>query len=235
MFYYVTSFKKRENMGHKRSIIKISIVFIAIAICVFLGIKYNLIGKIDIHAAKYYIKSYGHFAGLIFILFFSIRTLFIIFPYSIMVILGGNIFGFRRAFAYSMISVFISATFAFYISRFAGKDFVQKLLRGKMKQLDTEIERHGFKIIFFMRISTIFPFDILNFAVGLSKVRYRDFILGTILGIIPETFSLVYFGKNLNHPFSSKFYIAVIMLILTIAIPFTASKIRKSGKYKKSS
>jgi uncharacterized membrane protein YdjX (TVP38/TMEM64 family) len=216
-------------MRNKRNIFKLSVVLVTIVICIIIGIKYNLIGKIDVNAIKDYITSYGHFAALVFILFFCLRTLLIIFPYSIVVILGGNIFGSTKAFLYSLISVFISATLAFFIGRLTGKEFVQKLLRGRMKDLDVKIEKHGFKIIFLMRVSIIFPFDILNFAAGLSKVRYRDFIFATLLGIIPETFSLTYLGSNLSNPFSYEFYLAIALVILTIAVPFTVSK-RKQKK-----
>ncbi|MCX8128970.1 MAG: TVP38/TMEM64 family protein [Clostridia bacterium] len=213
-------------MRNKKSIIKITAVLITLSVSIYFGIRFNLIGEINLQGIKDYIYSYGNFAALVFILFFTLRTLFVIFPFSVMVILGGNIFGFTNALVYSMISAFLSASFAFYISRFAGKDFVQKLLKGRMEKLDLKIERHGLKIIFLMRISSIFPFDILNFTAGLSKVKYRDFILGTIIGIAPETFSLSYLGKNLDNPFSSKFYIAIALVILTIAIPFIISKVR---------
>lgn len=207
-------------------IVLLSVVLIVVAIIVFALFKFSVFGKF-MGKSEEYIGYCGKFASLIYILIFSLRTLFVFFPYSLMVTLGGGIFGYFEGFIYSMLAVFISATFAFYISRFFGMNTVNKLLRGKIKRFDLNIEEHGFKIILFMRVSLIFPFDILNFAAGLTKVRYRDFILGTLLGILPETFSLSYLGANLKNPYSMNFIISIIMVILLVIIPLAVKKFKK--------
>lgn len=207
----------------------IVIIIILVIIIVFAGLfiyKQDFIKGITFHNAQEYISSFGHFAALIFIAISSVRTLLIFFPFFIMVVLGGSIFGPLYGFIYSMISVFISANIAFMISRYLGKDSVQKLLRGRAKNVNLKIEQHGFKIIFLMRISSIFPFDILNYMAGLTKVKYKHFIFATVLGGIPEIFSLTYLGENIKSPFSVNFIIAIILVIVTVAVPFIISKMK---------
>ncbi|MCX7711666.1 MAG: TVP38/TMEM64 family protein, partial [Clostridia bacterium] len=150
-----------------------------------------------------------------------------------MVVLSGRLFGPLLGFIYSMISVFTSASLAYFISRYLGKDFVEKLLRGKIQQLDEKAETHGFKIVLVMRLSSVFPFDVFNYALGLTKVKYKDFILGTIIGIIPETFSLTFMGSSLHSPKSGKFFIAVAMLLLTMGVPLIYKKLKKKKEEKK--
>lgn len=216
-------------MKYKNIVIKILIALIVLSAVGYFVYRSKLIEKIDLQAAQNYINSYGNFAAFIYVLIFAVRTLLVLFPYSLMVVLGGSLFGPLYGFIYAMISVFVSANIAFFASRFLGKDFVQKLLKGKIKYLDSKIGQHGFKIIFFMRISTIFPFDILNFAAGLTRVGYKDFILATVSGVMPETFSLVYLGDNLKRPFSIEFVIAIALVLVTVTLPFIYNKLRKKN------
>ena len=227
-------------MRRKSLIISSAVVILATAVIVYLFIQYNIEIRLFVHKfyksyivnfslVKSYIKSFGKYAVIAFILIFVLRTFLLIFPYSLMVIFGGSMFGWRWGFLYSMIAVFLSASMAYLISKYLGKEFVQKLLRGKLKQLDSKVEEHGFKIILFMRLSTVFPYDILNYAAGLTKIRYRNFILGTILGMTLETFSLNFLGANARNPFSPKFKFAVILILLTIVVPVIYNEYKKKG------
>lgn len=211
-------------MKNKHIYIKIFFLIVMALLVTWFVIKFNIIQNFNIDAVKDYINSFGENAAIVFILIFSIRTLLVIFPCSVVIILGGSIFGPIMGFVNSMIGIFISASLAFLLSRYMGKGFVQKILRGKADRLDMKVGEHGFKIIFFMRISIIFPYDIMNFAAGLTKVKYKDFILGTLLGIAPETFALNYLGDNIRHPLSSHFLLALALVAMTIAIPFIYNK-----------
>jgi uncharacterized membrane protein YdjX (TVP38/TMEM64 family) len=211
------------------NIMKLVLIVILIGLGAFTFYRYMLTGKFDYVSVSKFINSYGSFAALIFIAIFSIRTLLVIFPYSILVILGGSIFGPVNGFIYSMVSVFISATLAFFTSRFLGKSHIQRLLKGKVKRLDSQIERHGFKFIFLVRVSVIFPFDVLNYAAGLTKVKYNSFILGTVLGIIPETFSLTYLGHSIKAPLSTSFLLSLLLVLATVMIPLFFKKSKMSS------
>lgn len=217
---------KKSNL-----IIKLSLLLFVLVAIVVVIVKFSLLKNINLTSIQDYIKSYGRFAALIYGLIFLLRTLLIFFPSSIMVFLGGSLFGEVRGFFLSMICIFISASFAFFISRYAGKDFVNKILKGRMQQLDIKAAEHGFKVIFLMRLTVFFPFDIMNFAAGLSKIRYIDFILGTLLGITPEIFSITYISSNIGNPLSLKFKVAIVIFILTVAVPFFFKK-RKNVKKK---
>lgn len=175
---------------------------------------------------KEYINSYGNFAIFMYIGIFILRTLFMFFPYSIMVLIGGGIFGAFKGFIYSMISIYVSASIAFFIARFANRGFVQKFFQSKIKEMDLKLEKHGFKIILTMRASCMFPFDILSYAAGLTRIRYRNFILGSVLGMLPETFSLTLLGEQIDNPFSNYFLLAVGLVFLTIGIPYILKKAR---------
>lgn len=232
-------------MKNKNKYIKAWILALLIFLTGFILIKLNVINFSNIKSIQHtfgnsigkfksfaneLINSHGNWAPVIYIGILEIKTIFIVFPYSVMIILGGSIFGPTSGFIYSIVGIYLSASIGFWLGRFLDKRIVEKILKNRLKNLDSKVEKHGFKIIFLMRLSMLFPFDLLSFACGVAKMKYKDFILGTMLGIIPETFSLTYLGENMDNPFSYEFIIALVLVFLTAAVPFIYNKIRKKQK-----
>jgi uncharacterized membrane protein YdjX (TVP38/TMEM64 family) len=178
------------------------------------------------HDVKVFFLSFGSLATLIFIIVFTIRTLFVFIPCSIMLILAGNLFGPILGSIVSVISLFFSATFAFFLSRHFGEGFTKKILKNKSKYIDSKLDLYGIRIIFLMRISFVIPFDILSYAAGVTKIKYSNFIIGTFLGTVPEVISLPFLGNNLEHPFSKKFYISILLVVITVVSPSLFNKYR---------
>ncbi|HEY9188276.1 MAG TPA: TVP38/TMEM64 family protein [Ignavibacteria bacterium] len=159
-------------------------------------------------------------APVLFTSIFVLRTFFVIFPYTIMAVIGGKIFGPFIGIILSLIGVFLSSSTAFLISRHLGISFIEKRLKGQLCGLEQRIERNGFKIVILFRLSMLLPFDIVSFTAGLTKIKYRKFILGTVLGVIPEVVTLNVLGSNIGNPFSKAFYVSIVLLVvLMIFIP----------------
>lgn len=192
-------------------------------------LKIMKIFHINPRGIKRYIRSYGKFASLVFVLIYSLKPILFIVPASLLSIIAGGIFGAFKAFILSMIGCFFSASLAFLLARSLGKPFVDKLLKGKALKLYDGIEKHGFIIMLLMRLSFIFPYDPLSYAAGLTVMSYKDFILGTIIGIAPEMISYSFMGRNLNKPFSIKFFLPIILIIVVAS---TAAFVYKKYKDK---
>jgi uncharacterized membrane protein YdjX (TVP38/TMEM64 family) len=145
---------------------------------------------------------------------YSLKPILFVIPASLLSIVAGNIFGSFYAFIYSMIGCFFSGTLAFFLAKFMGKPFVDKILKGKVLKIDSGLEKHGFLIMLLMRLSFVFPYDALSYASGLTKVKYKDFIMGTMLGIIPEMIMYSYIGKNLGTYTIKKIFIPIILMTI---------------------
>lgn len=184
-------------------------VFLYIMIRYGKGLSHLRLGKV-----KRYILSYGNFASVIFLILYSLKPIVLVIPVWPLSVIAGNIFGPYKALMLSMTGCFLSGTLAFFLAKFLGRSFVDKLLKGKAMTLDSNIEKHGFKIMALMRLTFIFPYDPLSYAAGLTKMKYRDFILGTMIGIFPEMVSYSFVGKSLEHPLSFKFAIPIILIIV---------------------
>lgn len=196
----------------KLKYIGLAIIIVIILISIF---KFRLLFQhINFRYLKHYILSYGKFSSIIFIIIYSLKPIVFIIPASLLSIVAGNIFGSFYAFIFSMVGCFFSATLAFFLARALGKPFVDKVLKGKIVKIDSNVEKHGFLIMLLMRLCFVFPFDGLSYACGLTKVKYKDFILGSVLGIIPEIIVYSYIGKNIGKHFFKKLIIPIILILL---------------------
>lgn len=201
----------------------ILIAFLALAI-IFIITNWHSISHLSIRRLRKYILSYGKYSVILFVLLYSIKPVVFIIPTSLLAILAANLYGTWEAFALTMISSFFAGTLAFFLGKALGKPFVDKLLKGKAINMGDEIEKHGFKIILLMRLSFVFNYDGLSYASGLSKMRYGDFILGTLIGITPEIVAYSYMGANLKHPFSIKFLFPIMVVIVIAVIAYYVYK-----------
>jgi uncharacterized membrane protein YdjX (TVP38/TMEM64 family) len=201
-----------------RNVVKVILILCISMFFIYLIFKYqNFFQHINIRSLRKYILSFGSFSFFALLLIYSLKPLVVVFPAVLLTILAGNIYGPVKGFILSMVGVFFSATLAFYISKSIGKPFVDKITRGKLLKLDDNIEAYGFKIIFLMRLSTLFPIDPLSYAVGLTKMKYTDFILGTLLGLFPEMLAYSYLGQSMRHPLSKKIFIPLILIAAVAA------------------
>lgn len=195
--------------------LKYLIAIIFGAVFLYLMIKYGRrLSHLRVREVKRFILSYGNFSSVIFLILYSLKPIVLFIPVWPLSVIAGNIFGPYKALMLSMTGCFLSGTLAFFLAKFLGRSFVDKLLKGKAMTLDSNIEKHGLKIMAIMRLTFVFPYDPLSYAAGLTKMKYRDFIIGTMIGVFPEMVSYSFVGKNLEHPFSFKFAIPIILIIV---------------------
>lgn len=206
----------------------------AVSLIIYMLMRHGeAISKINMNQVRQYILSYGKFSAICFLAIFILKPVILVVPASLFAIAAGNIFGLYASFALSMLGSFGAATVAFYMARFLGKSFVDKFLKGKTPKLDQGIENHGFFIMLIMRLSFIFPHDPLSFAAGLTKMKYSDFILGTLLGIIPEMFSYALVGSSIGKAFDYRVLLVLSGVIVIAIISAYAYKSRYGGKVNK--
>lgn len=185
---------------------------------------FNDIKRINLKMIEDYIKSYGKWSIAVFLGISIIRPLAVVIPITLLTLIAGSLYGPVYGFLLAIASTIISSNVAFLISRYLGKSFVEKMIKNKAQKINMKIEKNGFKIIFIMRISGVFPLDIVSYAAGLTKVNYKDFMLATILGVMPETFSVAYLGHNIKNPLSPGFILSIALIVVTIGIPLITNK-----------
>lgn len=224
----MSGINKTKGISSAKYVKPLLMLFALAAMAWFLLRYRHLIANFSIEGIKEAVQSCGKLSILVFLIVCALKPVILILPTAVLSIASGGIYGPVLGTVINLAGCFLSATTAFFLSRYMGKGFSDKLLKGKALKLDNNIEKHGFKIMLFMRLGVVFPFDALSFAAGLSRMRYLDFILGTVLGIIPEMISYAYAGENLDNPLSVRF-IAPFAVVLILSLIFSSiyKKIRK--------
>lgn len=108
----------------------------------------------------------------------------------------GFLFGITKGTMVATIGSTLGATVAFLIARFGGRRFIRAKVARKIRfrRLDRAARRHGFTIVLLTRMSPLFPFNLLNYVYGLTSVHFRDYILATMIGVVPVSLLYVYVG-----------------------------------------
>jgi uncharacterized membrane protein YdjX (TVP38/TMEM64 family) len=132
----------------------------------------------------------GIWGQLIFIGVYALSIMLFI-PASVFTTIGGVVFGKWEGLLLNLIAANIGGVLSFFTARYLLRDMIGKLLQKKMKKMDDKIGEHGFSIILYMRLLFV-PFTYLNFAAGVSKIKFKDFFWSTLFGIIPGIFVMTF-------------------------------------------
>ncbi len=148
-----------------------------------------------LQSALTWIQSLGAGGGLAFIALYVVATIAFL-PGSILTVGAGAVFGLWLGTAYVFIGATLGAIAAFLIGRYGARGWVSQKIAGNstFAAIDQAVAQGGFKIVLLTRLSPIFPFNLLNYALGLTGVSLRDYILGAI-GMLPGTLLYVYIGS----------------------------------------
>lgn len=141
------------------------------------------------------VEGLGAWGPLALITLYVVGTVALV-PGSVLTLAAGALFGLVRGTLYAWVGACLGATAAFLISRYVARESVSRRLDGdpRFRRIDEAIGREGRRVVFLLRLSPVFPFTLLNYALGLTRVRFVDYLLGFV-GMLPGTLLYVYQGK----------------------------------------
>jgi uncharacterized membrane protein YdjX (TVP38/TMEM64 family) len=170
---------------------RIAIVAVAVLALVFVGRKVGAY----LPAFAAWVDGLGVWGPIVFIVGYAIAAVAFV-PGSLLTLAAGAIFGLWRGALYVFIAATLGASAAFLVSRHLARHAVERRLAGNQRfaAIDRAVGAQGRKIVFLLRLSPVFPFNLLNYALGLTQVRFVDYLIGSI-GMIPGTILYVYYGK----------------------------------------
>ncbi len=176
-------------------------------------------------AIKADVVAWGVWGPVGYILLYAVGPSFLL-PGAVMTLAGGLAFGVLWGTAYALAGANLGALVAFGAGRFLGRDFVRRLVDDRFDALADRIARHGFRIIFYLRIVPVIPYNALNLLAGASPIGFRDYLWASLIGMIPGTIVFALMGDALTHPASARFFIA---LALTVAVVVVGEVFRRRG------
>lgn len=149
-------------------------------------------------------------ASLIYIVLYTIRPL-IFFPATLLTISSGMLFGPVLGVIFTMIGENFSASFAFALARWFGRSWVASKENEFVKKWEEKLQQNGLVTVLILRMIML-PFDLVNYGCGLTSLKYRDYALGTAIGIMPTLIAYVLLGGSVSASNESK----VMTLILSL-------------------
>lgn len=187
-----------------------------------------------------WIDSLGALGAIAFIALYIIASV-AFFPGSILTLGAGVIFGAVWGSLYVFIGATLGATAAFLVGRYLARGWVARKIADNKKfaAIDQAVGREGLKIVLLTRLSPIFPFNLLNYAFGITGVSLKDYFIGSV-GMIPGTIMYVYIGSlagNLamigteaqpTNP-TLQWAIRILGLIATVAVTVYVTRIARKA------
>ena len=142
-----------------------------------------------------WVDGLGAWGPLVFVVGYVLATVAFV-PGSLLTLAAGAIFGLGRGVLYVFVAATLGAAAAFLVARYLARGAIERRLAGNRRfaAIDRAVGAQGRRIVFLLRLSPVFPFNLLNYALGLTRVRFADYLVAS-LGMIPGTLLYVYYGK----------------------------------------
>jgi len=164
--------------------------FIFVVLAILIVRLTELREYLEIEKLGAFVQDSGFWAPLMFIAIYAAGvSLFV--PATVFTTAGAAIFGPYWGFLYAWVGALLGASSAFFIGRYLGRDFAASLIGERLKKYDDTIARNGFATVLYLRL-VYMPFTPMNFGMGLTSVRFREYFWGTALGIIVATFIIAF-------------------------------------------
>jgi uncharacterized membrane protein YdjX (TVP38/TMEM64 family) len=214
-----------------RSIIKGTLFGVFLVAVVFLLRYTDIKNYIEPEYLRTWISGFGPWGPTVYILIYSIAPA-LLFPGTPLTIAGGILFGPIAGTIYTAIGATIGASVAFLIARYLARELVAKLLikHGKLGILDNEVEKQGWKIVAFTRLIPLFPFNFLNYAFGLTSIKFSHYVLASFVFMLPAIIAFIVFSSSLLDLFrgkaSTEFLIGLILVVIISAIPIIYRRVK---------
>lgn len=175
-------------------VVKALLAAAAIGVIVAAANYFNL--QQSLREALSWISGLGPLGMLFFIGLYIMACVFML-PGSVLTLGAGVIFGVLHGSITVLIGATLGATCAFLVGRYLARSWVARRIAGneKFKAVDEAVGKEGWKIVLLTRLSPIFPFNLLNYAYGVTRVSLRHFFFASGLGMIPGTVMYVYLGS----------------------------------------
>jgi uncharacterized membrane protein YdjX (TVP38/TMEM64 family) len=230
----MNSVAQKTTRGRRKAVIK-ALVFVFFILAAIYFVRFTPVKDFFAETAiSHFLETAGIWAPLLFIVVYAVGVCLFV-PGTLLTALGAAIFGAYWGFLYVWIGAMVGSSAAFWIGRTLGREFAASVIGDRLRKYDDAVERNGFAAVLYLRL-VYFPFTPMNFGMGLTKVRFRDYFFGTGLGIIVGTFIFTFFvgtlrevwaGGDWGQLLSFRVFFSVGLFIFSLFIPKIVKKLKK--------
>ena len=168
------------------------------------------------------ISRCGSWAAIAYVGLFALLPAFF-FPVAVLALAGGLLFGLFWGSVYTFIGAMLNCTLMFLLARYAGREKVEALIQKKLSpvwqhRLQNLNSSGGFALLVILRLIPAVPYNLINYAFGLTAMPWRTYIIGSAIGIIPGTLAFINIGDKALDVTSPDFWIAIGLLALLLVV-----------------
>lgn len=150
-------------------------------------------GSLNAAAVEHLIASAGATAPLLFVLGYAVATVFFV-PGSILTLAAGALFGPVAGAFYSLTGATLGATLAFLVARFLAGEWAARKAGGRLRDFVQGVEAEGWRFVAFVRLVPLFPFNLVNYALGLTRISLVQYVLASYFCMLPGALAYAYLG-----------------------------------------
>jgi len=140
-----------------------------------------------------WVKDAGVMGPILFMLVYALGTVLLV-PGPLFLLVGGALFGPVYGTFYGITGVMLGAAIAFFIARFVASDWLEAKIGGRLKRLKEGVEQEGWRFVAFLRLVQVFPAFIVNYALGLTRIKFSHFFIASYICKLPAVAAYVYVG-----------------------------------------
>ncbi len=161
--------------------------------------------------------QFGIWAGVVYAGLYAVVSLAPL-PASVFTLAAGALFGVAEGLVVVEAGATVGAVIGFCLARVLGRDFVARVSGASIERLDERFARRGVVAVLAVRLLPVLPFAAVNYLSGLTSIRFRDYLAGTAVGILPAAAAYVVLGAYGSTPGSVPFLVALAgLLVLVVA------------------
>ena len=190
--------------------------------------------RFDVAALERWIQDAGIWAPLLFMAVYAVAAVLFL-PGTLLTLAGGALFGPVLGTFYNLTGATIGATLAFLIARYLVSDWVAERTGGRLKQLINGVEGEGWRFVAFTRLVPLFPFNLLNYALGLTRIKLSHYLLATYICMLPASIAYSYLGYAGREAVGGgeglirKVLLALALLAVVAFLPSLIGKLRRGA------
>ena len=190
--------------------------------------------QLDAESLQQWLQDAGSAAPVLFMLIYVVGTVFFL-PGSLLTLVGGALFGPVLGTFYNLTAATIGAMLSFIVARYLASDWVANKTGGRMKQLINGVEAEGWRFVAFVRLVPLFPFNLLNYALGLTRISFTQYSIATYICMLPGAIAYTYLGyigreaATGGEGLVQKGMLALALLAVVSFLPRLIGKLRKGS------
>lgn len=203
-------------------------ILIISMIIVFILIYKVFLQGITAQSIRDWVSGFGVMAPIAYIFVWAILPIFF-FPVPVLALAGGLSFGLVDGTIYTLIGAMVNSSLMFLLANILAKDMVSKYLEDKLPdkwwdRFQSADGKEGFLIVLICRLIPIMPYNVINYVSGLTKIRFSNYFLATLIGIFPGTVIFLNVGDKILDVKSPEFIMSIVFVVILTVVSVVLGK-----------